>query len=357
MAFMTPSSYGEALDRLTILQLKLDNIQDEKRRKDVKQEYDDLWDLVKDLVKKDKFHYDKLLEANRTMWVIQDILHEGKANDIGHEYNLMKQLAVENQRRFRIKRTLNENLGSKHREQKGYKGKRAFVLSHLGMGDHFFMNGAVRWLATYFDEVTVVVKEQYLENLKILYSNEPSVNFHIIEKDSDISPLFGCPLETFKKAIEGYEFVGLNGFHRDIKPPTNFPLSFYDELGISQKILMEWSMFPDTSSESIKQEYIFYHNKSSNITANISINKDEYLVINPTENMYSEGHKWYGEAQKWVGRPILDYVNVLKGSKKQYMIDSSFFCMAVLLGLTPEVWTRNGRSYKNLIPQLVEHAA
>ena len=39
--FLAPSSYGEALDRLTILQLKLDYITD-KRRDDVQVEFNDL---------------------------------------------------------------------------------------------------------------------------------------------------------------------------------------------------------------------------------------------------------------------------------------------------------------------------
>lgn len=351
--FLAPSSYGEALDRLTILQLKLDYIKD-KRRDDVQVEFNDLYELVKELVKRDTFHYEKLLEVNRIMWHIQDILHEGKTNNKEEEYVLMKQLAVENQRRFRLKRTINQNLGSKHREQKGYKGKRAFVLSHLGMGDHFFMNGAIRYLATYFDEVCVVVKKQYEKNLQELFKDEPSVNFYVVETDKDISPLFGCPLETFQKAISGFDFLGICGSHKGSKI-VDFPILFYKDLEIPIDVMMSWCSFSSESKHTINEPFTFYHNKSSDQTIPIPIQIEEQLVINPSENMYPVGHKWYEQAQSWVGRPILDYITVLKNASQIKMIDSSFFCLAILMGLKPEVWCRNGRSYKNVVPDLNEH--
>lgn len=350
--FLAPSSYGEALDRLTILQLKLDYIQD-KRREDVQVEFNDLFELVKDLIQKDKFHYEKLLEVNRIMWNIQDKLHEGKTQNKEEEYILMKQLAVENQRRFRLKRTINQNLGSKHREQKGYKGKRAFILSHLGMGDHFFMNGAIRYLATYFDEVCVVVKHQYEKNLQQLFKDEPSVSFFIVDTDKDISPAFGCPFETFQKAISGFDFVGLCGYHKG-SDVNNFPKNFYTDLEIPEEIMFRWASFSCDSKVLPNEPFCFYHNISSNQTLSIPVDTEEQLIINPVNNMYPIGHKWHFVAQNWVGLPILDYVELLKHSSQIKMVDSSFFCMAILMGLKPQVWCRNGRSYKNIVPELNE---
>jgi hypothetical protein len=71
--------------------------------------------------------------------------------------------------------------------------------------------------------------------------------------------------------------------------------------------------------------------------------------------MYSEDHRWYSVAEAWVGRPILDYVSIMKSSQKLLMTDSSFFCMALMMGLQPELWSRDGRSYKNLKSDLIEH--
>lgn len=351
--FMAPSSYGEALDRLTILELKLEFIQD-KRREDVQREYEDLKELVNEMLKKDPFHYAKLLEANRNMWMIQDILHSGKLDDKEAEYNLMKMLAVENQRRFRLKRTLNEYLGSRHKEQKGYKGNRCLVLGHQGMGDHLFLNGAIRFLASSFDEVCVVVKEQYLVNLKYLYFSESAVTFKSIQDDSDFSPNFGAKPDVFEKGIEGFEKVFLVGYHGNNGVP-DFPLSFYDDMKLERKLMLEWSFLPSTHLAEGLPPFVFYHNQASNYVAPIPVDLEEKLVLNPSENMYPEGHKWYEIAKAWVGLPFFDYTDLMKKADKILVTDSSFFCMAVLLGLKPEVWARGRRSYKNVVPDLVEH--
>jgi hypothetical protein len=351
--FLAPSSYGEALDRLTILELKKHFISD-KRREDVEREYNDLKELVKDMLEKDPYHYSKLLEVNYIMWVLQDELHAGTLTDKEQEYTMMKQLAVENQRRFRLKRTLNEFLGSRHKEQKGYKGRRCIVFGHQGMGDHLFLNGAVRYLATFYDEVCVVVHSKYLENLKTLYATESAVTFHVIEKDSDLSPNFGAPKETFLEVASTFDMGYMLGYHGQ-NGVENFPYNFYDDMKLEQRVLFDWCYLPGTRSAEGLPPFVFYHNKASNFTAQIPVSLEEKLVLNPSENMYPEGHAWHEIAQAWVGLPFFDYTNLLRKAEKILVTDSSFFCMALLLKLKPEVWSRGGRSYKNVVPDLIEH--
>ena len=353
--FMAPSSYGEALDRLTILELKKMFITD-KRRDDVVREYDHLKELVNDMLVKDPYHYSKLLEVNYNMWRIQDELHSGILTETEKEkeYSMMKLLAVENQRRFRLKRTLNEFLGSTHKEQKGYKGNKCLVLGHQGMGDHIFINGAVRFLASYYDEVCVVVKKSYLENMKTLYLSESAVTFHTITDDSEISPNFKASIVAFQKLAEKYDTVYRLGYHGSNGVP-DFPLSFYDDMKLDRKIMMNWSFLPSTRVTGGLPPFVFYHNQASNYLAKIPIDIDEKLVVNPSENMYSEDHQWYSLAQAWVGLPFFDYTDILKKADKILVTDSSFFCMALVLGLKPEVWSRDKRSYRNVSPDLVEH--
>jgi hypothetical protein len=101
--------------------------------------------------------------------------------------------------------------------------------------------------------------------------------------------------------------------------------------------------------------HLFYHNKASNFEAQIPVETEECLVINPSQNMYAGGHRWHSIAEAWVGRPIMEYVPIMKSSKKLLMTDSSFFCMALMMGLQPELWSRDRRSYKNLKSDLIEH--
>ena len=353
--FLAPSSYGEALDRLTILELKKHFITD-KRREDVEREYNDLRELVSSMLEKDSYHYSKLLEVNYIMWVLQDELHSGTLTDKEKEYAMMKQLAVENQRRFRLKRTLNECLGSRHKEQKGYKGRRCIVMGHQGMGDHLFLNGAIRYLATFYDEVCVVVHNKYLENLKTLYSNESAVTFHTIEKDSDFSPNFGAAKEKFLETASSFDMGYMLGYHGS-NEVLDFPYNFYNDMKLEKRIMFDWSFLPSTRNADGLPPFIFYHNKASNFTAKIPVNIEEKLVLNPSENMYPDEHAWHNIAEAWIGLPFFDYTNLLRKADQILVTDSSFFCMALLLKLKPEVWSRGNRSYKNVEPELLEHNA
>jgi hypothetical protein len=351
--FMAPSSYGEALDRLTILELKKHFISD-KRREDVEREYNDLKELVREMLDRDPYHYSKLLEVNLIMWMLQDELHSGTITDKEKEYAMMKQLAVENQRRFRIKRTLNEFLGSRHKEQKGYKGRRCIVMGHQGMGDHLFVNGAIRYLATFYDEVCVVVHQKYLENLKTLYSTESAITFHGIEKDSDFSPNFGADLQVFQSIANTFDMGYMLGYHGS-NGVKDFPYNFYDDMKIEHRVMKDWSFLPSLRAADGLSPFVFYHNQASNFVAQIPIDIEEELVLNPSKNMYPEGHRWFDIAQDWVGRPFFEYTDLLRKADRILVTDSSFFCMALLLKLKPEVWPRGKRSYKNVDPELIEH--
>jgi len=354
-SLMVPCSYGEAFDKLTILQLKLDNIQD-ARRADVETEYMALKKIMEHLLPKAMYHYDRLLEVNRIMWKIQDELHNSLIkSDPMREFDLMRKINDVNERRFRIKRTINTNLGSTLKEQKGYKGKRAFVLSHLGMGDMFFMNGAIRYLATQFDEVMIGVKAEYEKNVRTLYSDEPSVTFYVVYGDTiDISPNYGGTIDRLREVADGFDLVAMLGYH-GTRNVENFPYCFYKDLGLESKTMMSWAHVETTSILPIMTPFRFVHSHASNAEAPIQVDIEEMLVINPVKNMYSVGHKWHATADKWVDLPILEYVGVMRNAKECLMVDSSFFCLALTLGLKPTVWCRNGRSYKNVCEDLVEH--
>jgi hypothetical protein len=130
------------------------------------------------------------------------------------------------------------------------------------------------------------------------------VSFYVVKDDKDISPNFGCPFEKFKEIISGFEFVGLSGYHRHSNPIENFPLSFYTDMNIPTDIIHSWSNIPSLHKESLDVQHMFYHNKASNFEAQIPVNSRN-LVVNPTVNMYPDGHKWHDVAQAWVGRPNL----------------------------------------------------
>ena len=71
-----PVSIGEALDKLSILEIKLEKIKDD-RRLDVQNEYDAIYLKLKDFLTEDSlFHYKYLKKVNEEIWNMQDEFRE-----------------------------------------------------------------------------------------------------------------------------------------------------------------------------------------------------------------------------------------------------------------------------------------
>lgn len=113
-----PISIGEAIDKLTILDIKLDKIHD-NRRNDVKKEYDMLYEKLNIFIEKYKGLYLQMRHVNLLIWDMMDKLRDGNLDD--HSYFIECKRCVEyNDIRFRIKNKINDKSKSSLKEQKGY---------------------------------------------------------------------------------------------------------------------------------------------------------------------------------------------------------------------------------------------
>jgi hypothetical protein len=113
-----PVSIGEAIDKLTILDIKLDKIQD-ARRNDVKKEYDMLYEKLNVFIEKYHSLYKQMKHINLLIWDMMDKLRDGKLDD--HSYFIECKRCVEyNDIRFRVKNKINDKAKSSLKEQKGY---------------------------------------------------------------------------------------------------------------------------------------------------------------------------------------------------------------------------------------------
>ena len=115
-----PVSIGEALDKLSILHIKLDNIKD-SRRDNVKVEYDMLYEKLETYVKQSKKYYDMLKKTNSYIWNLMDLLRDGQNIEDDRYVKLCKDTIISNDVRFRIKNKINIMTNSLLKEQKGYK--------------------------------------------------------------------------------------------------------------------------------------------------------------------------------------------------------------------------------------------
>ena len=337
-----PVSLGEALDKLTILDIKLQKIKDAARHADVQKEYDVLMKSLKEYVETYTYHYRILKEVNLAIWEIQDVFHVADyKNDNGSE--MYKQILLENDRRFRVKAKINALANSALREQKGYAKKRAFVYTHLGLGDMYWMNGAVRWLATAYDEVHVVCKRKYQSNAAAMYADDSSIKLYIIGDDVDLHP---WSVKQYYFIEQGFTIYSCGFFaQKSEKAIYDLPHSFYDDLNIPRHIRNSYFHVPRTEGartllDAFKgRPYVIVHQQSSVQTLAI-VDKlraagETRLIVDLNKNQVDASIDPSGHAlaELVVNKPLVDYTYLLEGAEELHMIESSIYCLASHLNL------------------------
>ena len=334
-----PVSLGEALDKLTILDIKLQKIQD-ARKADVKKEYDVLMASLGSYVAAYPYHYRILKEINLAIWEIQDVFHVADyKNNNGSE--MYKQILLENDRRFRVKAKINALANSALREQKGYAKKKALIYTHLGLGDMFWTNGAVRYLATAYDEVLVVCKDKYKTNAGAMYADDPSIKLLVINDDIDLHP---WPTRRHFFLDQGYTVYSCGFFSpKPEKAIYELPNCFYDDMDLPREIRRAYFHVPRTEAAralaaAFTRPYVIVHQQSSvqKLAIAEKLAGDTRLLVDLNTNLVDpvadpEGHAM---AELAVNKPLVDYTYLLEGAEELWMIESSIYCMASHLDLS-----------------------
>ncbi|SNR17466.1 DUF6165 family protein [Tenacibaculum jejuense] len=122
-------SNGEIIDKYTILAIKLTEIKDQNKLKNIQNEYDVLTPVVNHIYKEvsnqdelKKLHND-LLEINKKLWKIEDDIREcERAKDFGETFvNLARAVYFTNDDRSVVKKDINTLTGSDLVEEKSYE--------------------------------------------------------------------------------------------------------------------------------------------------------------------------------------------------------------------------------------------
>ena len=122
---LIPISWGELFDKITILQIKLENLQEKNALKNVKLEHDQLFSIfnqffLENTIANELINDLKLI--NQKLWNIEDLIRDKEKNKIFDEkfIELARKVYFTNDERSRIKRSINETFGSEIVEEKSY---------------------------------------------------------------------------------------------------------------------------------------------------------------------------------------------------------------------------------------------
>lgn len=125
MEINIPASIGELVDKLTILNIKLENVKNKEKKENVVKEKNKLQKIYDNLNLDEEIdeHFNQLMAVNKKLWKIEDeirILERNKQFDEKF-IKLARNVYITNDERFLIKNKINNLFGSNIKEEKLYQ--------------------------------------------------------------------------------------------------------------------------------------------------------------------------------------------------------------------------------------------
>jgi hypothetical protein len=341
-------SIGEAIDKLSILELKLLKIKDESKQVEIKKE---IMELSSCIPYKKCDYYKLLMYVNEKIWDMTDQIKTLTVTDPTFSI-ISNQIFEFNQKRFRIKNWYNINTNSSIKEQKSYD------LSHckiLVQDIHTFYKKIpeIHYLALEYDKITIISSfNDKIKNIfKIPTIHYSSVNvvanntilLENMELDKHIIHLFELPPIVYISGAKLGDFVHqLSVIHETFLTTGKKGILYIASIGdmFSFGLLNTYEETFQLITEQIYiKEYKIYNNEPYDI--NLS-DWRKYNIEKPWTsifNMYNVEwgkHKWLSvpDDNKWKDtifisttsyHPVynFDYMNIVKLYKNVIFLDAN----------------------------------
>jgi predicted nucleic acid-binding Zn-ribbon protein len=116
-------SNGEIIDKLSILQIKLERVKDEQKLKNIRKEYNDLRKEAFSVMRQDNPLYKALYDVNCELWDIEDHIRDlERRKDFGSDFiETARSVYFKNDRRAELKKEINIITSSGLTEEKSYE--------------------------------------------------------------------------------------------------------------------------------------------------------------------------------------------------------------------------------------------
>jgi hypothetical protein len=226
-------------------------------------------------------------------------------------------------------------------------------INHMGLGDMFTMNGAIRYLSENYDKVIVTCKDIYIDTIKQMFSDNNKIfvisvktNGCVIDKSDKIFNLFNNENSIYK-------ISGTNDIDSWNNTDGIYYIRFYKQIGLDyynirlkyEKIYRNYKNeieFKDMCMKKYDKGYIFTHDHRGYIRhydprACVFVNtNDDIPIFHPNINYYyaDQDNKYYNNWMNIISSNLLDYCKILEDATEIHITDSSFFCLCAYLDLS-----------------------
>jgi len=116
-------SNGEIIDKLTIIEIKLERIKDKGKLLNLQKEYNELSKASSSIMSTSDALYKALYEVNCELWDIEDHIRDlERKKDFGKDFiSIARAVYIRNDRRSQLKREINIKTSSGLIEEKSYE--------------------------------------------------------------------------------------------------------------------------------------------------------------------------------------------------------------------------------------------
>lgn len=116
-------SNGEIIDKLTIIQIKLERIRNKIKQVNLKKEYNELSKSASGIISTSDVLYKSLYEVNSELWYIEDHIRDlERKKDFGKDFiSTARAIYIKNDKRSELKREINIKTSSGLIEEKSYE--------------------------------------------------------------------------------------------------------------------------------------------------------------------------------------------------------------------------------------------
>lgn len=195
-----PVSLGEAIDKLTILDIKCEKIID-NRKVDVQNEYDILYEKLKEYTIMYNELYESMKKINLLIWDQMDILRDRTLSNEDY-MKLCKECIESNDIRFRIKNKINLISNSSIREQKSYNINKKYII--LNCNEKYFdlFIKPIKYYSYIYDEINIQTTKN-VDNLKSIFSYDNTIKFtNILDNNQENILYFDDVYYDFNKILD-----------------------------------------------------------------------------------------------------------------------------------------------------------
>tara|TARA_R110002096_G_scaffold38123_2_gene105575 strand:- start:304 stop:954 length:651 start_codon:yes stop_codon:yes gene_type:complete len=202
-----PVSLGEAIDKLTILDIKCDKITD-NRKLDVQKEYDILYEKLNVFVVKFDELYCSMKKINLIIWHQMDVLRDGNTSDEDY-MKLCRECIESNDIRFRIKKKINLISNSALKEQKSYKVNRLVIQLNCHEQCFDLFIEPIKYFSYIYDEIIIQSSNNIVDKIKECFDYDNTIKYNMELNGLDIKQEFNFQNDCYT-INEIYEIMNID---------------------------------------------------------------------------------------------------------------------------------------------------